>query len=158
MIRAPGRAKANRVTAFTSAADIFPTLIDLIGVEPAHAPDGASLRPFLNAQTPVRWRKGAIFEFDYRNISATEAILPEHVDGRGRTLLAMRGPDWQYVHFPELPPLLFKPAGPGGAIKDLSNDPEMLPVLRDCLSDLLSLRMRHNDDTLARKPVWDYYS
>ena len=158
MIRAPGRAKANRVTAFTSAADIFPTLADFLDIEPGHAPDGASLLSFLDAQTPARWRKAAIFEFDYRNVPAAGAILPEEADGRDRTLLAMRGPNWQYVHFPELPPLLLKPHGPGQALTDLSNDPEMQPVLRDCLSDLLSLRMRHNDDTLARKLVWDYYS
>jgi len=158
IIRAPGMAKADRVTAFTSAADIFPTLIDMIGVEPLHSPDGTSLLPFIGGQTPTRWRKAAIFEFDYRTLPATAGIVPEETDGRDRALLAMRGPDWQYVHFPALPPLLLKPCRPSGALTDLSNDPDMQPVLRDCLSDLLSLRMCHNDDTLAGKPVWDYYS
>lgn len=156
MIRYPGKTSGDRVTAFTSATDIFPTLADLLGIDPNHSPDGASLKPYLESQTPLRWRKSALFEFDYRTLEdRLGENLPETADGRDQALLSLRGPEWQYIHFQELPPLLLKPGD--GALENHADRPEAQDALKACMAELLSLRMRHNDDTLARKMVWDFY-
>ncbi|MHA7772322.1 sulfatase-like hydrolase/transferase [Roseibium sp. M-1] len=157
MIRTPGGARANRVTAFTSAADIFPTLLDLWEVAPEHAPDGTSLRPFLEGQTPVTWRNAALWEFDYRLLlkQLPESFPPGAHQG-STAVLSRLGPDWQFVHFSGLPNVLMRAAPePAAPVNEASGRPELVLASLDAL---LSTRMRHNDETLARTPVWDYYS
>ncbi|MCK7614529.1 sulfatase-like hydrolase/transferase [Roseibium sediminicola] len=153
MIKAPGGAKANRVSAFTSATDIFPTLIDLLEIDPEHAPDGASLLPYLAGKTPLSWRDAALFEFDYRQLlKANPGLFPE---GSGSTsVLSRLGPDWHYVHASGLPCLLMETAS-GSLENKAAQNPD---VVMTNLEALLNERLAHNDETLARSLVWDYYS
>jgi len=58
---------------FTEAVDVTPTLLDLIGVRPAHPLDGRSLRPFLDGAAPADWRTEAHFEYDFRTIASPKA-------------------------------------------------------------------------------------
>ena len=155
MIKAPAQAKGDRVSAFTSAADVFPTLVDMLEIEPLHAPDGTTLRPFLQGGTPLHWRNAAVFEFDFR---ALETVLRPHLadqlEPRDLALMSLRNTEWQYVHFPALPPLLLKPVEGSGINHAVL--PEGQHALMECQSQLLSLRMRHNENTLARKLVWEF--
>lgn len=155
MVKAPGGAKANRVSAFTSATDIFPTLLDLLEIDPDHAPDGASLLPFLSGETPVRWREAALFEFDYRQLlKASPGLFPQGTGSGSTSVLSRLGPDWQYVHASGLPGLLMK-AGDTGLENRAGRHPD---VVMANLEALLDERLAHNDETLARTLVWDYYS
>jgi arylsulfatase A-like enzyme len=156
IVRAPGAARGNRVRAFTSAVDIFPTLLDLLDLLPAHEPDGVSLRPYLDGQTPVSWRNAALWEYDFRAFKTKPEGLPE-TTGKGDTsLIVHRGEDWQYVHFAALPPLLFKVEDGRAGGPDLCASDEFRPVAQRCVSDLLSDRLRLADNTLARQMVWDH--
>lgn len=155
MIKAPGGAKSNRVSAFTSATDIFPTLLDLLELDPEHAPDGASLLPYLSGETPLGWRDAALFEFDYRELAKTNPDLLSDAAGKGSTAVVSRlGPDWHYVHASGLPGLLMDAAG-GTLENRAAAHPEI--VLAQ-LETMLSERLAHNDETLARSLVWDYYA
>jgi arylsulfatase A-like enzyme len=154
MIRMPGGAAANRVSAFTSAVDIFPTLLDLLDLDPDHAPDGASLQPFLLGRTPAAWRRAALWEFDYRQLlKAVPDLFPEDAGNRSTGVLCRLDEDWQYVHAPGLPGLLLRP-GASTPCNEAGNQPD---VVMARLEALLSERMACNDETLARTLVWDYY-
>ncbi|EEE47567.1 sulfatase-like hydrolase/transferase [Roseibium alexandrii] len=157
IIRGPGVAKAGRVSAFTSAADIFPTLLDVLSLEPKHKPDGSSLAPYLRGQTPTGWRDAALYEFDFRRLLQ---FFPEELrrscQAGGASALTRLGTDWQYVHFSGLPNLLLAANDEKGGIE---NKAESEPAaLIQNMNALLSSRMRHNDETLARTMVWEYYS
>ncbi len=157
MIRRPGTAKANKVSAFTSSADIFPTLLELLELAPKHTPNGTSLLPYLNGETPLSWRDAALYEFDFRQLLK---FLPEnnrktYPPGRTSSLTRL-GTDWQYVHFGGLENILLK----------RDNGPYVLEnkvatasaALIENMDALLSTRMQHNDETLAQSMVWEYYS
>lgn len=156
MIRAPGAVSANRVSAFTSSTDIFPTLLDLFDIAPEHAPDGASLMPYLSGQTPLTWRDAALWEFDYRLFLKKwpeKFPAPAHEDSPAA--LCRLGQDWQFVHFSGLPNVLMKAAPTQGVpVNEATQNPDQVIANLDAL---LGARMRHNDETLARTQVWDYY-
>lgn len=157
MIRTPGAGKPNRVSAYTSSIDIFPTLLEYFEVDPEHSPDGESLSPYLSAQTPVSWRDAAFWEFDCRDLMAK---FPDHFPAGARpsspALMSRLGPEWQFVHFSGASGLLLN-------TEDRAESPENQAdshpdIVRHNLEMLLDTRMRHNDETLARSPVWEYYS
>jgi arylsulfatase A-like enzyme len=156
MIRTPSSSAANRITAYTSSADIFPTLLDYFEVGPEHAPDGESLSPYLAGQTPVFWRDAALWEFDYRDLMRKSPHhFPDEAKQASPVLMSRLGPDWQYVHFSEMQSLLLNSA-------DKTQRPENFATshpdhVLDNLEKLLSTRKRHNDETLAGTMVWDYY-
>lgn len=144
MIRFPGLG-ARRVDGFTSAVDIFPTLAEIWGIAPRHAPDGLSLLP-LAAGKPQK-RNNALWEFDFRHLLPPGLSLPP----RDCHLTVLRTATVQYVHSPAFPPLLF----------DLSDDPSCQAPIEDPDSSLrvmmaealLSEVTRLRDDTLAGLPL-----
>lgn len=157
IIRMPGGSKANRVTAYTSSVDIFPTLLDLLDIEPGHAPDGDTLRPFLKGDLPHAWRDSALWEFDFRQLlNKWPHLFQSGTTRHAPALLSRYGADWQYVHIPGAESLLLPSGQPSGPPLNLAaSHPQ---IVQENLAYLLSERMRHNDETLARKMVWDYYS
>lgn len=155
MIKAPGGAKANRVSAYTSATDIFPTLVDVLEIDPEHAPDGASLLPYLAGETPLSWRDAALFEFDYRQLlKANPDFFPAGIGSGSTSILSRLGPDWHYVHASGLPGLLLETTS-GRLENKAAQNPD---VVMTNLEALLNERLAHNDETLARTLVWDYYA
>jgi len=155
IIRSPGASRNNRVSAFTSAADLFPTLLDLLEIDPEHAPDGNSLSPFLSGTTPGFWRDAALWEFDFRDlIKRAPHLFPGYDKNVSPSLVSRMGPDWQYVHLSAMPGILLKDSG-----QQVVTDHQQLhkDIALASLEALLSTRMRHNDETLSRSMVWDYY-
>lgn len=147
ILRPAGGGAAAVVDAFTSATDIFPTLAALLAEVPRHAPDGASLLPFLAGQTPPGWRDAALWEFDFRHYLTPEQRQAMGVTPRQAHLMVRRGQHDHYVHFPTMPALYF----------DLGADPDCRsgtgqgahPGRQAAVQALLSERMALNDDTLA---------
>ena len=58
-------AQGTKVEQFTENIDLLPTVCELIGAETPHQCDGYSLVPFLNNDSPTRWRTAATWEFDW---------------------------------------------------------------------------------------------
>ena len=136
---------AGREPGFTSAADVFPTLVDLWDVQTRHVPNGASLRPALVEGASVG-RDWAIWEFDFRH-----ALAVSHPGLQSRTprkyhMTVLRRRDDQYVHSPAL----------GAHAFDLHADPNCQvgksdPALRLNLAEaLLDRQSILRDETLER--------
>jgi arylsulfatase A-like enzyme len=146
IVRMPGGA-GREVGAFTSSVDVFPTLLDLWGVEALHAPDGASLLPALDG-TGEAGRDWALWEFDFRHaLPETPRIALGLHDPRSCHLIVLRRADAQYVHMPALQPLLFDLRADPDACRNLSAErPELRLSMAEALLERLSLL---KDETLA---------
>jgi arylsulfatase A-like enzyme len=146
MIRVPGQG-ARRIDSFTSATDVFPTLLDLWGVEPTHAPDGRSLRPMMDGGAPLR--DGILWEYDFRH------MLPEdHREALGLRpqachLLVLMTEAQLYVHSPAFDPLLFDLADDPTCRRRAAGENARLAMAERLLSEVTQLR----DDTLARLQI-----
>ncbi|GAA0772368.1 phosphonate monoester hydrolase [Roseibium denhamense] len=156
MIQAPDMAGGNRISSYTSATDIFPTLLDVLGLEANHSPDGASLLPFMRGGALPDWRDAAIFEFDYRVLlDSHPECFPESSQASAQSLMCRLTKNGSYVHFGGLPNLLLADDRSSG-LPENALESDRLGRL-DNLEALLSFRMRHSDETLARAMVWDFY-
>jgi len=153
IVRAPGKAmdgaRGQRVSAFSEAIDIMPTVLDLIGADIPNQCDGASLAPFLRGTPPARWRAAAHWEIDFRDPfdDQTEATL-----GIGPDLCVLgvvRGERYKYVHFAALPPVLFDLLEDPDELVNLADDPAHREVLATCAQAMLSWRMTHTDRALT---------
>src|SRR5690606_31051458 len=71
IVRVPG-VPPSRVDAFTESVDLFPTLLELMGVEPTHVPDGRSLLPLMRGKA-VDGRDTVHWEFDFRDVPGQKA-------------------------------------------------------------------------------------
>lgn len=151
VIRDP-RASAHRQTkidSFTSAADVFPTLCDLLGIQPGNHVDGEALTPFLQGRKPARWRDAAFWEFDFRDIAEGQSERYFGLASNECNLAVIRDQHFKYVHFAGLPKLLFDLKHDPNERINRADDPAYASVRLAYAERLLSLRARHLDQTLA---------
>ncbi|ARM14350.1 MULTISPECIES: alkaline phosphatase family protein [Rhizobium] len=137
------------VDEFTSAADIFPTLCEKLGVEAKNGLDGRSLMPFVNGGSEPGWRDMAFWEFDFRDIAACEAERHFGLRSNQCNLAVIRDARFKYVHFTALPPLLFNLRDDPMELDNVASDPAYAAVRLEYAEKLLSLRAQHLDQTLA---------
>ncbi|MBN9309722.1 sulfatase-like hydrolase/transferase, partial [Devosia sp.] len=154
IVRLPG-ARPGRVEAFTESVDLFPTLLDLLEVEPSHHPDGRSLLPLLGGDVPADWRDAVHWEFDFRDVVDGTAEAWFGARSTQLNLAVIRTAKWKYVHFPTLPPLLFDLEKDPSEVHDLSSDPAHAKVRLQMAERLLAWRSLHLDQTLALKMLTD---
>ena len=144
----PGAVRGRNVRRFTEHVDILPTIAEAIG---AAAPpcDGKSLAPFLAGRTPDGWRTEAHWEYDFRDVldDGAERTLGLSMDAC--TLNVIRGERWKYVHFANLPPLLFDLEADPGETTSLAGDPAYAGRMLEYAQKLLSWRMIHDEQTLT---------
>ncbi len=148
VIRGPGLPAGRVVDGFTEAVDIFPTLLELMGVTANHHPDGRSLLGRDGAEA-VHW------EFDFREV-ATQG--PEQALGLHSTqlnLAVIRTDKWKYVHFAALPPLLFDLEADPHCLRNVAADPAYAAGRIEMAERLLSWRAEHLDQTLALTELTD---
>ncbi|WP_018429825.1 alkaline phosphatase family protein [Hoeflea sp. 108] len=151
IIKAPGHALASgsAVDRFTSAVDIMPTLLDLIGGKAPHL-DGQSLKPFLESHEPEIWRNAAFWEYDFRSVAEGTTEAHFGLDSRSLNLAVIRTEKVKYIHFGGgLPPLLYDLVNDPGETNNLADDPAWLPVRLEFAERLLAHRARHLDQSLA---------
>ncbi|MFP6807162.1 MAG: sulfatase-like hydrolase/transferase [Pseudomonadales bacterium] len=147
IFRAPG-IEASICDSFTEHVDIFPTIMDLLDLSIPRQCDGYSLKPQLVSGELGKWRNSVHFEYDFRH-SQSENTLG--IDMESACLNVIRDNDYKYVHFADLPELLF----------DLKEDPAELnniaadnPVLvAKYAKELLSWRMQTTDKTLSHLQI-----
>lgn len=141
--------QGQRVTHFTSAADVFPTLAALSGVLPQNGIDGQSLLPFLEGRTPERWRDSVFWEFDFRDVEQGAAERHFGLRPQECNLAVLRSQSFKYVHFNRLPPLLFDLERDPAETRNVADDPAYASVRLRMAESLLSIRASHLDQTLA---------
>ena len=134
------RPGGRRVTDPTSSVDVLPTLLDLFGVAPGHAPDGRSFAPLLRGE-PAAYaaRDELVWEQDLAP-HAVE-ILGRAVDPRATVVTALRAGGHLHVRSPCLPPLTFDLARDGGAI-DRHDDPAYRAARDEGTARLLDWSLR----------------
>jgi arylsulfatase A-like enzyme len=151
IVRMPDGQTGGRVSAFTEHVDVMPTLLEWLGIEAPRQCDGRSLLPFLTGGgTPADWRGEVHWEYDFRDSGFAEAL---GLTLETCTLNVVRSADAKYVHFADLPPLLFDLRADPGELVDLAGASGQQGALADYSRRLLSWRMRHTDKTLSHLRV-----
>jgi len=148
VIRGPGLPKGRVVDGFTEAVDVFPTLLDLLGVTPNHHPDGRSLLG-RNGSDAVHW------EFDFRDVSGQAPEQALELRSTQLNLAVIRTAEWKYVHFAALPPLLFDLTADPHCLRNVAYDPAYAGARIEMAERLLSWRAEHLDQTLALTELTD---
>jgi arylsulfatase A-like enzyme len=146
---AQGAHAGRRIEQFTSAADIMPTLAERLDQAPLNHQDGRSLLPFLAGRAPASWRDAAFWEFDFRDIESGVAERHFGLGSNACNLSVIRDEAYKYVHVAGLPPLLFDLTNDPAETRDLASDPAHLAVRLHYAEELLALKARHLDQTLA---------
>ena len=133
----------------SESVDIFPTLLDSLGVEPRHLPDGVSLTPFLDGAEPPGWRDAAHWEFDFREVASQASETHFGLPSTRLSLAVIRTERWKYVHFAALPPLLFDLEADPANLRNLAEEPAIAGIRLAMAERLLGWRAEHLDQTLA---------
>ena len=151
LIRWPGARRGARVTAFTEHVDIMPTVLDWLRLDAPRQCDGRSLQPLLRSDgVPTNWRTEAHWEYDFRDADYAAALVGSL---ERCSLNVVRGHDVKYVHFADLPPLLFDLGSDPHELIDRAADPAYSGRVAESAQRLLSWRMAHTDKTLSHMQV-----
>jgi arylsulfatase A-like enzyme len=152
IVRAPGSdgSTGARVRAFSEHVDVMPTMLEWAHLDVPRQCDGRPLQPLLRGAVPADWRTEAHWEYDFRD-SGFDAALGLTMETS--SLNVIRGATTKYVHFADLPPLLFDLETDPGEFIDRSADDKYQQRLADFARRLLSWRMRHTDKTLSHIQV-----
>lgn len=143
-------ARGGVVAAPVENIDLMPTIIDWLGGTPPDAIDGRSLLPFLHGQTPADWRDALHYEYDFRNVHATNAEDVLGIAMDDASLMVVQDAAFKYVHFTTLPPLLFDLLADPAQLTNRADDPAYADIVRRYAQKALSWRMRHTDRGLTR--------
>ncbi|TNE34868.1 MAG: DUF4976 domain-containing protein, partial [Alphaproteobacteria bacterium] len=138
-----GAVTGGQVTDFTESVDIMPTILEGLGLPAARQCDGKSLMPFLKGETPSSWRDAVHWLFDFRDPLSKRAENFFGLPSSDLNLLVRRDADFKYVHFANLPPLLFDMRNDPEETRNLAEEPDYQAVVLDYARELLSWRMRH---------------
>lgn len=153
IIRAPDGGRGECVEAFTSSADIFPTLLECLDVEATNGFDGTSLMEHVNGSPVAGWRDCAFFEFDYRNLRAVTPDLKARFRQEDCSLAVLLDEKFQYVHCPGFAPLLFDFGKDPDCLVNVAEEQGYLKIRLRYAEKLLDLRARHMDETLSSMKV-----
>ena len=142
------------VDRFTEAVDVMPTLLDLLGEEPALHLDGRSLKPFLDGQEPPGWREAAHWEFDFRSIDKGTAESHFGISPQRCNLAVLRGERFKYVHFGGgLPPLLFDLARGSRRTEEFRGRPGVAARQAGACRETAGLACRASRSVAGARPV-----
>ena len=149
IIRAPGGGRGETIDAFTSSADIFPTLLEVWDDQATNALDGTSLMEHVQGNPVSGWRDAAFFEFDFRALRRSDPDLKARTRQEECSLAVLRDEAFHYVHCPGFPALLFDLEKDPHCLNNVADDEAYLAVRLQYAEKLLDLRARHMDETLA---------
>lgn len=143
------------VDALTESVDIAPTILDLIGQYVPASMNGASLRSFLEGNTPTNWRDHVHLELDFGEPDdLTEWQKPCGTSLNESNLAILREERFKLVHFNGgLAPLLFDLETDPFEMDNLAEDPIHAATLLRLTRKLLSHRMKHADETISNVKI-----
>jgi arylsulfatase A-like enzyme len=131
------------VSAFTESVDIMPTILEGIGRNIPRQCNGKSLLPLLNGELPADWRDAVHWLFDFRDPLQGRSEAHFQMPSSDCNVLVHRDADFKYVHFANLPPLLFDMRNDPQESLNLAEEPDYQAVVLHYTQKLLSWRMRH---------------
>lgn len=141
--------RGQRVTAFTEAIDLMPTILEATGLTMPRNGDGRSLLPFCAGETPADWRDAVHWSFDFRDIVTRRMETALGLPSVWCNLQVVRTDRLKYVHFAGLPPVLFDLADDPAELINRAADPARQSLRMEGLDRLLTWRQRHEDETLT---------
>ncbi len=147
IIRSPGN-QPGVCEEFTEHVDIFPTLMDLLGKVIPRQCDGFSLQTQLTQGKLQDWRRSAHFEYDFRHSQSEDALS---MDMESACLNVIRDDHYKYVHFADLPELLFDLRNDPGELNNIA--PDNPGLVAEYAKQLLSWRMQTTDKTLSHMQI-----
>tara|TARA_R110002072_G_scaffold5527_3_gene35333 strand:+ start:16967 stop:18448 length:1482 start_codon:yes stop_codon:yes gene_type:complete len=134
--------------AFTEHVDIVPTILESLDQKIPRQCDGKSLKPWLVGAADPGWRESAHFEYDFRHSDAESTL---EVEMESACLNVVRDNQYKYVHFAELPALLFDlQADPGELHNIAESEPELVATYA---KKLLSWRLATTDKSLTHLQI-----
>ena len=145
----PGEARGRAHEPFTESIDLMPTILDWMGADVPAECNGHSLAPMIDGRSVEKWRNAVFWEFDFRN-----PITRRYEDALGLgmeacTLNVLRDENYKYVHFTDLPPLLYDLNADPGELRNLAEEPSHAATVAAYAQKLLSHRMLHAERTLT---------
>jgi arylsulfatase A-like enzyme len=167
IVRGPGGFAGGRVCdAMVSHVDLYPTVCELVGIEPPPWLQGKSLVPLIRGQAeqihdeifaevtyhaayePMRAVRTAGFKYVKRFEERDSPVLPNCDDGLSKDVWMEHG--WQ--HSPPAAEQLYDLVFDPNEAHNLAGDPSMAEVLAD-MRGRLDRWMRETDDPLLHGPV-----
>ncbi len=147
IVHAPG-VSPSVCDAFTEHVDIFPTIMELLGQAIPRQCDGRSLVSQLTSGWLDNWREAAHFEYDFRHSDAENVL---GLDMEHACLNVIRDTRYKYVHFADLPELLFDLEADPYELRNIARErPDLVAVYA---KKLLSWRMKTTDKTLSHYQI-----
>ena len=89
------------------------------------------------------------FEYDLRGGFPNPGAPPLGLGLDDAALCVTRTSDWKYVHFSDLPPILYDTRRDPGEMHNVAADPGYATLLAEAARRTLSWRLRHADRTLT---------
>lgn len=133
---------------FTEHVDIFPTMMELIGSDVPRQCDGHSLSGQLQQGRLEEWRQAAHYEYDFRHSDAENVL---GLDMEHACLNVIRDSRYKYVHFADLPELLFDLDADPLELNNIA--PDSPGIVARYAKQLLSWRMQTTDKTLSHLQI-----
>ena len=135
--------------AFTESVDVMPTVLDALDIDIPRQCDGYSLMPYLRGDKPSNARHDLHWEYDFRDQDNAELEKQLGIAIDKCQMNVIRDQHYKYVHFTNLPPLLFDVQNDPAELINLADDPTHATVLADMAQRMLSWRMRNDERTLT---------
>lgn len=141
--------RGRKLDVFTENVDVLPTILDWMGEPLPHQFDGHSVLPFVRGEPPARWRKGARWEYDFRDMASREAAARLGIDPDATSLACLLDDEFAYIHFAELPPLLFDLKSDPHWLDNVADEARYQPVALKYARAMLDWRLAYADRTLT---------
>ena len=141
--------RGRKVNAFTENVDILPTLLAWLGRPIPNQCDGHSLLPHVQGDAPAGWRREAHWEYDFRDMADGKAAQSLGIDEDATSLAVIRDERFAYVHFAQLPPLLFDLTADPHWIHNVADDPAYATAALQYARRMLDWRLTHANRTLT---------
>ena len=148
MIRCPGVAGGRRIGSFTQSIDIFPTLVELLGLQNDVNLDGASLVPLMRGER-TELRDAAHWSHDFRNLATQDMETRLGLTSAQCNLQVVRTDRLKYVHFTHLPPVVYDLREDPLEAVNLADDAAGKALRDEGVERLLNLRLAHENNELA---------
>ncbi|WP_168173744.1 sulfatase-like hydrolase/transferase [Thalassospira sp. TSL5-1] len=149
IMRVPGTKPGQSIDHFTQSIDLFPTLVQLLRLEPDVNLDGKSLVPFLNGLPPSDWRDCVFWSHDFRNLANLKAEQHFGLPSRLCNFHVVRTKTFKYVHFPTLPPVVHDLSNDPGEHLNIAESDKGLALRYEGLERLFNMRISYENEMLS---------